>query len=295
MKKVPFTGSAVAIITPFDSTGKIDYTTFGQIVEDQIANCTDAIVVCGTTGEASAMPDKEHLEAIEFVVNKVAKRVPVIAGTGSNDTAHGIALSKAAADLGADALLLVTPYYNKTSQAGLIKHFVATVDAAGIPSILYNVPGRTGMTISVDTCKELSKHPNIVAIKEASGDIALAAKIIAACGDDLAVYSGNDDMIVPMLSIGGKGVISVLANVCPKETHDMCQLYFDGKVKESADLQIKYMDLVASLFCDVNPIPVKAAMNLMGYAAGDVRMPLENLSAANVERLKASMKNVGII
>ncbi len=295
MKNVPFTGSAVAIITPFDSTGKIDYTTFGQIVEDQIANCTDAIVVCGTTGEASAMPDKEHLEAIEFVINKVNKRVPVIAGTGSNDTAHGIALSKAAADLGADALLLVTPYYNKTSQAGLIKHFTMTVDAAGIPAILYNVPGRTGMTITVDTCKELSKHPNIVAIKEASGDIALAAKIKAACGDDLALYSGNDDMIVPMLSIGGKGVISVLANVCPKETHDMCQLYFDGKVKESAELQIKYMDLVGSLFCDVNPIPVKAAMNLMGYAAGDVRLPLENLSAANVERLKASMKNVGII
>ena len=295
MKNVPFTGSAVAIITPFDSTGKIDYTTFGQIVEDQIANCTDAIVVCGTTGEASAMPDKEHLEAIEFVINKVNKRVPVIAGTGSNDTAHGVALSKAAADLGADALLLVTPYYNKTSQAGLIKHFTMTVDAAGIPAILYNVPGRTGMTITVDTCKELSKHPNIVAIKEASGDIALAAKIKAACGDDLALYSGNDDMIVPMLSIGGKGVISVLANVCPKETHDMCQLYFDGKVKESAELQIKYMDLVGSLFCDVNPIPVKAAMNLMGYAAGDVRLPLENLSAANVERLKASMKNVGII
>lgn len=295
MKTLPFTGSAVAVITPFDTTGKIDFDTFGKIIEDQIANSTDAIVVCGTTGEASAMPDVEHLSAIEYVINKVSGRVPVIAGTGSNDTAHGIELSKKAAELGADALLLVTPYYNKTSQAGLIKHFTTTVDAAGIPSILYNVPGRTGMTIAVETCKELSKHPNIVAIKEASGDIAFAAKIKAACGDDLALYSGNDDMIVPMLSIGGKGVISVLANVCPKETHDMCQLYFDGKVKESADLQIKYMDLVSSLFCEVNPIPVKAAMNLMGYAAGDVRMPLENISPANLERLKASMKNVGII
>lgn len=294
MKKLPFTGSAVAIVTPFNNEG-IDYDVFKQLIEFQIENKTDAIVVCGTTGEASAMPDSEHLAAIKFVVDTVAGRVPVIAGTGSNDTAHGVNLSVEAEKLGADALLLVTPYYNKTSQQGLIKHFEAVADAVNIPIILYNVPGRTGMNISVNVCKELSKHENIVAIKEASGDVANAARIKAACGDDLYLYSGNDDMIVPMLSIGGKGVISVLSNVCPKETHDMCSLYFEGKVEESARLQLEMMELVDALFCEVNPIPVKEAVNLMGFNAGDVRLPLVGISDSNKKVLESAMRKLSII
>ena len=294
MKKVPFTGSGAAIVTPFQKDG-IDYAAFGELIEYQLANQTDAIIVCGTTGEASTMPDNEHLEAIRFTVEKTAGRVPVIAGTGSNDTMHGVRLSKEAEKCGADGLLLVTPYYNKTSPAGLIQHFKTTAQAVNIPVILYNVPGRTGMNMSVDICRELSKVENIVAVKEASGDIAHAAKIRAACGDDLYLYSGNDDMIVPMLSLGGKGVISVLANICPRQTHEICQLYFDGKVGESAAMQLKYMDLVSALFCEVNPIPVKAAVELMGLAPGLLRLPLTEISAKNREKLKAAMQGAGLL
>ena len=294
MKKVPFTGSGVAIVTPFQKDG-IDYAAFGELIEYQLANQTDAIIVCGTTGEASTMPDDEHLEAIRFTVEKTAGRVPVIAGTGSNDTMHGVRLSKEAEKCGADGLLLVTPYYNKTSPAGLIQHFKTTAQAVNIPVILYNVPGRTGMNMSVDICRELSKVENIVAVKEASGDIAHAAKIRSACGDDLYLYSGNDDMIVPMLSLGGKGVISVLANICPRQTHEICQLYFDGKVGESAAMQLKYMDLVSALFCEVNPIPVKAAVELMVLAPGLLRLPLTEISAQNREKLKAAMQGAGLL
>jgi len=294
MKKIPFTGSGVAIITPFNENG-VNFEVLGELIEFQIKNKTDAIIICGTTGEVSCMPDEEHLSAIEYTVKKVAGRVPVIAGTGSNDTVHGIKLSTHAEKLGADALLLVTPYYNKTTQAGLVQHFKAISDSVNIPIILYNVPSRTGLGISLDTCKELSKIPNIVAIKEASGDIAFAAKIAAACGDDLYIYSGNDDMIVPILSIGGKGVISVLANICPKETHDMCHLYFNGDVKKSAELQIKLMDLISALFIEVNPIPAKTAVRLMGYNTGGLRLPLAEMSAKNSEVLKSEMQKAGLI
>ena len=294
MKKAPFTGSAVAIVTPLNENG-IDYEAYDRLIEFQLANSTDAIVVAGTTGEASTLTDEEHVEIIRYTVEKVAGRVPVIAGTGSNDTAYAIELSKAAEKAGADALLLVTPYYNKTSQRGLYYHFKLTADAVKIPVILYNVPGRTGVNISVDTCKKLSEVENIVAIKEASGDIGLAAKIAAACGDNLYLYSGNDDMITPMLSLGGKGVISVLANVCPKETHDLCASYFEGDVKKSAALQLEYLDLVDALFCEVNPIPVKTALNMMGFEVGELRLPLYEMADANKETLRKALINHGCI
>ncbi len=294
MKKAPFVGSAVAIVTPLNENG-IDYEAYDRLIEFQINNSTDAIVVAGTTGEASTLTDEEHVEIIRYTVEKVAGRVPVIAGTGSNDTAYAIELSKAAEKAGADALLLVTPYYNKTSQRGLYQHFKLNADAVNIPVILYNVPGRTGMNISVDTCKKLSEVENIVAIKEASGDIGLAAKIAAACGDDLYLYSGNDDMITPMLSLGGKGVISVLANVCPKETHDICASYFEGDVKKSAALQLEYLDLVDALFCEVNPIPVKTALNMMGFEVGELRLPLYEMADSNKEILRKALMNHGCI
>lgn len=294
MKKVPFTGSAVAIVTPLNENG-IDYEAYDRLLEFQLENSTDAIVVAGTTGEASTLTDDEHVEIIRYTVEKVAGRVPVIAGTGSNDTAYAIELSKAAERAGADALLLVTPYYNKTSQRGLYQHFKLNADAVNIPVILYNVPGRTGMNISVDTCKKLSEVENIVAIKEASGDIGLAAKIAAACGDNLYLYSGNDDMITPMLSLGGKGVISVLANVCPKETHDLCAAYFEGDVKKSAALQLEYLDLVDALFCEVNPIPVKTALGMMGFEVGELRLPLYEMADSNKEILRKALINHGCI
>jgi len=294
MKTVPFTGSGVAIVTPFTQDG-IDFNMLGELIEFHIANKTDAIVICGTTGEASTMDDDEHKAAIRYAVQKTAGRLPVIAGTGSNYTAHGIELSKYAEEVGADALLLVTPYYNKTTQKGLVEHFKATAAAVKIPVILYNVPSRTGMSISVEACKELSTVDNIVAIKEASGDIAFAAKVAAVCGDDLYIYSGNDDMIVPVLSLGGKGVISVLANVVPKETHDMCELYFNGEVKESAKLQLDLMDLVGALFVEVNPIPVKTAVNLMGWNVGKLRMPLCDMDEKNLTVLKAALKKHSLI
>lgn len=295
MKNTVFTGAGVAIITPMNADGSINYDEFGRIIDFQIDNGTDAIVVCGTTGESATMTDEEHVECIRYCVERVNKRVPVIAGTGSNDTKYAVDLSVEAEKLGADALLLVTPYYNKTSQRGLIAHFTAIADSVNIPIILYNVPSRTGVNISIDTYVELSKHKNIAAVKEASGNISAIAKIIEACGNDLDVYSGNDDQIVPIMSLGGKGVISVLSNVCPKETHDMAQLCLDNNFAEAAKLQIKYLDLYSSLFIDVNPIPVKEAMNLMGFKAGECRLPLLKMEQGKIDILTASMKKVGII
>lgn len=295
MKNTLFTGAGIAIITPFNEDGSINYERLGEMIDYQIKNGTDAIIICGTTGEASTMSDEEHLECIRFAVKKAAKRVPVIAGTGSNDTAYAIKLSKEAEEIGADGLLLVTPYYNKTTQRGLIAHFTAIADAVNIPIILYNIPGRTGMSIEISTAKVLAKHKNIVAVKEASGNIGYTAKLIAACGDDLDVYSGNDDMIVPIMSLGGKGVISVLSHVLPKETHLMAQYCLENNFAEASKLQIKYLDLINNLFVEVNPIPVKEAMNLIGVNVGGCRMPLYPMSDENREKLKASLAKHGLI
>ena len=294
MKDVIFTGAGVAIITPFTEDG-INFTELGRIIEDQIAGGTDAIIITGTSGESATMTDEEHKAAIKFAVDQVKGRIPVIAGTGSNETAYAVQLSEYAEKAGADALLVVTPYFNKCTQKGLLQHFRAIADHVNIPIILYNVPSRTGVNIKTETYAELAKHPNIAAVKEASGDLSAILKICAACGDDLAIYSGNDDQIVPILSIGGKGVISVLSNVAPKVTHDICQLYFEGKVKESADLQIGWLDLISELFSEVNPIPVKTAMRLMGYAAGPLRLPLCEMEENHLAALQAVMKKHGLL
>lgn len=294
MKKRIFTGAGVAIVTPFDEKG-INFEELGRLIDFNIENGTDAIIITGTTGESSTMTDEEHKAAIKFAVDHVNKRVPVVAGTGSNDTDYAIALSKYAAEVGVDGLLVVTPYYNKATQKGLIKHYYAIADSVDVPIIVYHVPSRTGTTIQPKTFVELSKHPNIVAVKEASGNITLTADIKAQCGDALDIYSGNDDQIVPIMSLGGIGVISVLSNVVPKETHEICQYYLDGDVKKSCELQLKYLDLVHALFCEVNPIPVKTALGLMGYKVGPLRMPLCDMEEANLERLKTSMKAVGLL
>lgn len=292
MKNTIFTGSAVAIVTPMFEDGSINYDRFAEIIEEQIAGSTDAIVVCGTTGESAVMTDEEHIECIRFCVEKVAKRVPVIAGTGSNDTAYAVDLSIEAEKLGADALLLVTPYYNKTSQKGLIAHFTAIADSVNIPIILYNVPSRTGVNITIDTYKKLAQHRNIVAAKEASGNISAVAQLAAET--DLDIYSGNDDQIVPIMSLGGKGVISVLANCCPKETHDMAQFCLDGNYKAAAELQLKYLEFTNNLFIDVNPIPVKEAMNIMGKDVGECRLPLVRMEDEKIAKLFSSMEKLGL-
>lgn len=295
MKNTIFTGAAIAIITPMNADGSINYDELGRLIDDQVANSTDAIVICGTTGEASTMTDDEHLDCIKFAVKQAAGRVPVIAGTGSNDTRYAVELSKEAEAAGADALLLVTPYYNKTTQRGLIAHFTAVADAVNIPIILYNIPGRTGMGIEVATMKELAKHRNIAAIKEASGNISYAAKLIAECGNDVDVYSGNDDMIVPLMSLGAKGVISVLSHVMPKQTHDMVQFCLDNNYAEATKLQIELLDLINDLFIEVNPIPVKEAMNMMGWNAGPCRLPLYEMSDEHKAKLLASLKKHGLV
>lgn len=295
MKNTIFTGAAIAIITPMNADGSINYDVLGSMIDYQIENGTDAIVICGTTGEASTMTDDEHLECIRFAVERTAKRVPVIAGTGSNDTAYAVKLSKEAEAVGADALLVVTPYYNKTTQKGLIAHFTAIADAVNIPLVLYNIPGRTGMNIEIATLKELAKHKNICAVKEASGNISYAAKLIAECGDMLDVYSGNDDIIVPMMSLGAKGVISVLSNVLPKETHDMAKLCLDNDFAAANKLQLKYLNLINNLFIEVNPIPVKEAMNQMKMPSGPCRLPLCEMTDEHIESLKKSMKAVSLI
>ena len=290
MKELIFEGAGVAIVTPFKNN-MVDFDALGSMIDFQINNKTDAIVICGTTGEASTLTDEEHKECIKFAVERTAGRVPVIAGTGSNDTDYAISLSRYACDVGADALLLVTPYYNKATQKGLIQSFKAVADATNKPIVLYNVPSRTGCNISVSTYKELAKHERIVAVKEASGNISAIAEMVAEVGDDLALYSGNDDQIVPLMSLGGKGVISVLSNVMPKETHDICELFATGKVKESAAMQLKYLELINSLFCEVNPIPVKTACALMGMCTEEMRLPLcpmeDNTRARLVNALKA--------
>lgn len=293
MKKLPFTGSGVAIVTPFDGN-ETNYDVLGELIEWHIAEGTDSIIICGTTGEASTMPDSEHLAAIEYTVKKVAGRIPVIAGTGSNETAHAVELSKKAEELGVDGLLQVTPYYNKTTQRGLVAHFSAIANAVNIPIILYNVPSRTGLSISIDALKELAKIDNIVAIKEASGNISYTAQVATEV-PELYIYSGNDDMIIPVMSLGGKGVISVLANIVPKETHEMCQAYLDGNCEKATEMQLKYLDLVNKLFIEVNPIPVKTALNLMGKNVGNLRLPLVEMEGKNLDALKDSMKKYSLI
>lgn len=292
-----FTGSGVAIVTPFNKDLSINYDKLRSLIDFQIENGTDSIVICGTTGEASTMTDAEQLECIRVAVEQTAKRVPVIAGTGSNDTAHGIELSKKAAQLGADALLQVTPYYNKTTQKGLIEHFTDIANSVDVPIVLYNVPGRTGLNIAPKTAAELSKIENIVAIKEASGNISQVAELVNRCEGRLDLYSGNDDQIVPILSLGGLGVISVVANILPRDTHNIVDFYLQGKTKESLELQIKMLDLINSLFIEVNPIPVKAALALMGseYDSGICRKPLTTMETANLELLSSKMKAYGII
>lgn len=295
MKKTIFTGAGVAIVTPMNPDLSINWELLGTLIDDQIAHGTDAIVIAGTTGEASTMTDEEHVQSIRFAVERTAGRVPVVAGAGSNHTDYALWLSREAKQAGADALLHVTPYYNKTSQAGLVRHFMTLADATDLPVILYNVPSRTGVNIQPKTYQELCKHPNITATKEASGNLTQIAMIRSLCGDELDIYSGNDDQIVPILSLGGKGVISVLSNVAPRQTHDICQLYFDGKVRESADLQIKLLPLINALFCDVNPIPVKEAVRMMGWDAGMCRLPLVELNTEHKALLSREMKAAGII
>ena len=295
MKKIIFKGAGVALITPMLPDGSINWEELEKLVEYHIANGTDAIIACGTTAESAAMTEQEHMETVRFIYEKVNKRLPVIASAGSNDTAASIRMAKEAKEIGADGILAVTPYYNKTSQRGLVAHYNALADATDLPVVLYNVPSRTGLNIQPATYQELSKHPNIVAVKEASGNIAQAAEIKQLCGDDLQIYSGEDSLIVPMLSIGGIGVISVLSHVIPRETHDICQLYFEGKVKESADLFLKYLDLANGLFMDVNPILVKAALNLMGWNVGSCRLPLIDMDEAHVNSLKNILKGHGLI
>lgn len=295
MKNTIFTGAGVAIVTPMNADGTVNYAVLGELIEMQIAGGTDAIIICGTTGESSTLTDEEHRECIRYTIEKVNKRVPVIAGTGSNDTAYAIELSKDAEEMGADALLVVTPYYNKTSQRGLVAHYTAIADAVNIPIILYNVPSRTGVNISLDTYKTLAEHKNIVAAKEASGNISAIAKLIAECGDKLDVYSGNDDQIVPIMALGGKGVISVLSNVAPKQTHEIAQLCLENNCAEAAQMAARYLRLANSLFIDVNPIPVKEALNMMGIAAGPCRLPLYEMEDTKKEALASALREAGLI
>lgn len=294
MKKIIFKGAGVAIVTPFNEKG-INFPELGRLIDFNIENGTDAIIICGTTGEAATMDDREHKEAISFAVEHTNKRIPVIAGAGSNDTSYSVELAKFSKKAGADGLLMVTPYYNKTTQRGLVKHFFHIAEATDLPMIVYNVPSRTGLNIAPKTYLELSKHPNIVATKEANSNISEIAMTRHLCGDELHMYSGNDDQIVPILSLGGIGVISVLSNVIPKTASDICKLYFEGKVKESAKLQLDVMELCSALFCETNPIPVKTALRLMGYDVGHLRMPLCEMEGANLELLKTALKNAGLI
>lgn len=291
-----FKGAAVAIVTPMNQDGSVNYEELAKLIEFQIANSTDAIVICGTTGEASTLSHEEHLDVIKYCVEVVNKRVPVIAGTGSNSTETAIYLSTEAEKYGADALLLVSPYYNKATQGGLYQHFKQTADAVKIPCILYNVPGRTGCNILPATVVKLCTDvKNIVGIKEASGNISQIAKLTALADGKVEIYSGNDDQIVPILSLGGLGVISVLSNVAPKQTHDICQSFFDGDTAKAAKLQCQAIELIDALFCEVNPIPVKKAVSLLGYNAGPLRLPLTEMEPDHVEVLKKAMTNYGLL
>ena len=294
MKKTIFKGCGTAIATPFTEDG-VNFEEFGKLLEDQIKAGVDAIIVCGTTGESATMSEKERKDTIKFAIDKIAKRTKVVIGTGSNNTKSAIEMSKYAEESGADALLVVTPYYNKTTQKGLVAHFKAIAESVSLPIIMYSVASRTGVNITPETCLELSKVDNILAIKEASGNISQVAKIAALCGDNLDIYSGNDDQIIPVLSLGGKGVISVLSNVMPKYTHEMTYKYFNGEVKEATKMQLEVIDLIDALFSEVNPIPVKYALNLMGYNFGIPRMPLIELSDSNKEKMKKVMKKHNLI
>lgn len=294
MKKTIFEGCGTAIVTPFTEDG-VNFKEFKKLIEFQIENEVDAIIVCGTTGEASTMTEAEKKETIKFAIDTVAKRTKVIVGTGSNNTKVAVEMSKFAEEAGADGVLVVTPYYNKTTQQGLIAHYTEIAKSIKLPIIMYSVPGRTGVNILPETCKELSKIENIVAIKEASGNLSQVAKIASLCRDDLAIYSGNDDQIIPVLSLGGKGVISVLSNVMPNYTHDMTKKYFEGKVEEATKMQLDVIDLTDALFIEVNPIPVKYALNLMGFDFGKPRLPLIELSSKNQKVMEDVMKKHQLI
>lgn len=291
-----FEGAGVAIITPFHTDGSIDYDKFGEVIEQQIANQTDAIIVCGTTGESATMTHEEHLDVIRYCVEKVAHRIPVVAGTGSNCTETAVYLSQEAEKIGADGLLVVTPYYNKATQNGLYQHFKMVADSVKLPILLYNVPSRTGTTLQPETIVRLCRDvENIVGVKDATGNISQTAHLMSIADGCVDLYSGEDAIIVPMLSLGAKGVISVLSNVAPQETHQICSLYFEGKVKESCELQLKAIPLVEALFCEVNPIPVKKAMQLKGMCTGTLRMPLTEMEEADAARLEREMKKFGVL
>ncbi len=291
-----FEGAGVALITPFTESQEVNYEKLRQLVEEQIAGGTDAIIACGTTGESSTMTHDEHIEVVRFVCQVAAGRVPVIAGTGSNSTREAIHLSKEAEKAGADALLIVTPYYNKATQNGLIAHYTAIAGEVDIPILLYHIPGRTGVTMKPETIVKLCREvPNIVGVKEASGNFSAIAEIMSLADGCVDLYSGNDDQIVPLLSMGGKGVISVLSNVAPSQTHDICESYFKGDVKKSSQMQIQAIPLINALFCEVNPIPVKAAMNMMGKEVGSLRLPLTEMEPANKALLKKAMEEYGIL
>jgi 4-hydroxy-tetrahydrodipicolinate synthase len=294
MKQPIFTGSSVAIVTPFRD-GNIDYEKLAQLLDYQISNGTAAITICGTTGESSTQTLEEHMAAVEYTIKYVNGRCKVIAGAGSNDTQAALMLSQHADKAGADGLLLVTPYYNKATQKGLIQHYTYIADRVNTPIILYNVPGRTGCGFTVDTYKALSKHPMINGVKEASGNVSQVARTVAACGDDLNIWSGNDDQIVALMALGAKGVISVLANICPKETAKIAQLCLDGNFAEAAKMQCDYMQLIDALFCEVNPIPIKTAMNLMGFDVGPLRLPLCDMEEKNLNTLKAALTAKGLL
>ncbi|NMB10201.1 MAG: 4-hydroxy-tetrahydrodipicolinate synthase [Tissierellia bacterium] len=290
-----FKGSGVALVTPFDDNNNIDFDELGRLIDFQIENNTDAIIIVGTTGEASTMTDEEQISVIKYTVDRVNKKIPVIAGTGSNDTRHGINLSKMAEEAGADGLLQVTPYYNKTTQDGLKKHFLAIADSVNIPILLYTVPGRTGMGIEPETVKELSAHKNIVGLKDATGDLGYTVKVRSLCDENFAIYSGNDDIITPILSVGGVGVISVLANCAPQETHDLVYSYLNGDIKKSCSLQLKYKKFIDILFRESSPIPVKKALEFMGYKTENLRLPLSSASKETEELLIESMKEVNLL
>lgn len=295
MKKPIFTGAGVAIITPFTAEGKVNEKVLTEIIEYQISHSTDAIVICGTTGESATLDHNEHTQAIKIAVDVTAGRIPVIAGTGSNDTAYALKLSNDAEKLGVDGLLMVTPYYNKASQEGLIKHFNYVADRVSTPIILYNVPSRTGCEIKPETYAELAKNKMIYAAKEATGNLSSIAKTISLVPEDFAIYSGNDDQITPIMSLGGKGVISVLSNILPQVAHDIAQTALDGDFKKSAKLQLKYLELCNAMFMDVNPIPVKVAMRMMGIDVGPLRLPLCDMTPANTEKLKSVLKKYELI
>lgn len=291
-----FEGAGVALVTPFNEDGEVNYEKLEEIIEEQIAGGTDSIIICGTTGESSTMTHEEHLDVIRFCCKTVNKRIPVVAGTGSNSTREAIHLSQEAEAAGADGLLIVTPYYNKATQKGLITHYTAIAEAVNIPILLYHIPGRTGVTMTPETIVTLcTTVDNIVGVKEASSNFSAIAKMMSLAEGKIDIYSGNDDQIVPLLALGGKGVISVLSNIAPRQTHDICAAYFAGDVKKSMELQIAAIPLVETLFCEVNPIPVKAAMNLMGKEVGPLRLPLTEMEPQNQEKLKEAMKAYGIL